>query len=711
VEILAAIALFFIALVPSWLLLLWLAYRLRSVRAQVSALEDRLARVEDQKPRSAPPEPPAPAPAPSTAVPINPPASVPAAPTRPILPPPVPLSASTARSNEPESLERRIGGQWLLYIGVFAILIALAYFEKLAFESAYLGETARVVQGGIAGLLLVYGGVRFARRGYEGYGRAISGTGIAALYVSIYASFNFYHLIGQSTAFVLMLVLTAAAAALSYRERSQGLAILAVGGGYLTPFLLPGATDAQVALFGYDAILAAGASALAARRTWPLLYATSYVATLVTVAAWADRFYTPEKYLRTELFLTLFCVLFVWMLRRCRLRGSGAEQLAWLVLLTAPLAYYIASVAILIQHSTPLLVWLVALAAVGAAVAVRQSAGWGLVVAVAVLAPLLAWSDWPAARSHLIDGSTAVAGIYLLAFAAQLRLARTPHEVSPAEVFWLHLNGLGTFAAVYLLLLYDHLAFTAVAAALFAVWQAGVALAIRRDAPEHALHFGALGFTLTAIAIALEFDGPAVTIGWGAEGLAIVALGLRAQRGWLRGAGLVLFGIAFVRAASLLTSTPIVSQTPLFNPRTACAVVLVAIAYVIALLHRDRADARPIRTTFVLLAQVLTLLWLTSEIHLYWWAAESARTRELMLSVTWGAYATVLVVIGLRRRFAPLRIFAIVVLAMTIVKVFAIDLAELQRVYRVASILVLGILLLLTSYLYQRSRDEAKPRI
>jgi uncharacterized membrane protein len=48
---------------------------------------------------------------------------------------------------------------------------------------------------------------------------------------------------------------------------------------------------------------------------------------------------------------------------------------------------------------------------------------------------------------------------------------------------------------------------------------------------------------------------------------------------------------------------------------------------------------------------------------------------------------------------------------MTIVKVFAIDLAELQRVYRVASILVLGILLLLTSYLYQRSRDEAKPRI
>jgi len=47
---------------------------------------------------------------------------------------------------------------------------------------------------------------------------------------------------------------------------------------------------------------------------------------------------------------------------------------------------------------------------------------------------------------------------------------------------------------------------------------------------------------------------------------------------------------------------------------------------------------------------------------------------------------------------------AIVVFAVTIFKVFALDMAQLDRIYRVSSVIGLGILLLLTSYLYNRSR-------
>jgi uncharacterized membrane protein len=167
----------------------------------------------------------------------------------------------------------------------------------------------------------------------------------------------------------------------------------------------------------------------------------------------------------------------------------------------------------------------------------------------------------------------------------------------------------------------------------------------------------------------------------------------------------VLFAIAFVRAMSLLTATPVVGQAVVFNRRAACALFLVALAYAIAaLLKKSGTDRGWLATTSILAAQLLTLLWLTSEIRAYWSARQEALTRELMLSVTWAAYATVLVVVGLRRRFAPLRIFAMVVLAITIVKVFVVDLAQLQRVYRVASVVGLGVMLLLTSYLYQKSR-------
>jgi uncharacterized membrane protein len=48
------------------------------------------------------------------------------------------------------------------------------------------------------------------------------------------------------------------------------------------------------------------------------------------------------------------------------------------------------------------------------------------------------------------------------------------------------------------------------------------------------------------------------------------------------------------------------------------------------------------------------------------------------------------------------------VFAVTIVKVFAIDLAELDRIYRVLSIIGLGLTLLLTSYLYQKLNADAE---
>ena len=60
----------------------------------------------------------------------------------------------------------------------------------------------------------------------------------------------------------------------------------------------------------------------------------------------------------------------------------------------------------------------------------------------------------------------------------------------------------------------------------------------------------------------------------------------------------------------------------------------------------------------------------------------------------------------MRTRYAPIRYFAMAVFAVTIVKVFVVDLAELDRIYRVLSIIGLGLTLLLTSYLYQRLNAE-----
>lgn len=650
-----------------------------------------------------------------------------AAPMPPLAPaPPAPAPSAALASSAPsaplpsppaaESLEERIGSRWLLYIGVVAIVIGAAYFEKLAIDYGWIGEGARVIQGAVVGMALIAAGLQFTRRGYSFYGQVVAGGGGAILYLSTYAAFNFYALIGRPTAFTLMVAVTVLIAWLADRQRSQGLALFAVGGGFATPFLLPGTADAQIALFTYDAILIGGTAVLAHRRTWPFVNLVSYLFALLTVAAWADRFYTPAKYLRTEIYLTVYCAMFLYIARQCRRAATDAGKLVWLMLCTAPAAYYLASLAILIEHDTALLVWLVLLMLAGAA-GTRRDPGVGFAVWVAVALPLVIWCSNDGALAFRREGLIALAAVYLIALAAELEgtvFGDEPRPPRGADIASVHLNPLVMYAGAYVLLLPVSVETTGHLAAGVAVWNAALAGALWSRRTNLAVHFLAVSFTLVAIAIGLLYNGTAVTAGWAVEGALVIVLAIRQRLAWMRVAGVVLFAIAVLQSIDLLLSPAPAGQVLLMNPRAACAALIVGLCYAMAWFERSDA-AIPSRRAGIgaalLTAQLVTLVALTGEINAFWAVRNGHLERELSLSVTWGLYGTALVVVGLARDYAPLRYFAIGVLALTIAKVFAVDMSELERIYRVGSVVVLGVLLLLTSYLYSRSRKTIDDRI
>src|SRR6185436_16991353 len=150
----------------------------------------------------------------------------------------------------------------------------------------WINEPVRVGLGVIAGMALVWAGHRFVRSGYRAYGQILTGGGLAVMYLAIYAAFSYYELIGQTPAFVLLVAVTVGAAWLADRQNALGLALMAVGGGFATPFLVGSGTDAQVTLFSYDALLVVGTLYLANRQGWPSLNALSYFFTVFTIAAW-----------------------------------------------------------------------------------------------------------------------------------------------------------------------------------------------------------------------------------------------------------------------------------------------------------------------------------------------------------------------------------------------------------------------------------------
>lgn len=657
----------------------WL--RVDEMSADIAALRVRIETLEQPRVRRRRRA----APAPRTAAP-SPPLTDALPPIAPAASLPRSTAAADERASDHMALETRIGSRWLLYVGVVAIVIGVSYFEKLAIENHWISATARVLQGAVAGTLMIAAGVRFVRKGYALYGQILSGCGVAILYVSTYAAFTFYHLIDQPVAFALMVAVTAIAADLADRQRSQGLALVAVGGGFATPFLLPASADAEAALFGYDTILIAGTMFLARRRDWPALNVVSYGFTVVTFLSWCAAFYTPAKYLPTEVFLTIFCAMFLAILRRARRSSQPSARAERAILWTAPAGYYLASIAILFDHSIALLVYVIVFSLAGVIVSARTGSVWRLAFWMAAAFPLLLWSDLHGVRSCVAGGLATWMAVYVLnlagLFEATLYKSR---RFAAADTVLLHLNGLGCYVGACLLIdpLYPH-ASAALAAAL-ALGHGIAAVPLARRFRDEALHVGALAFTLLAIAIARQFDGAAFIAAAAAEGTAIIWLGLRERREWLRAGGVVLFAVATVNLIDLLFSEPPIGQLLLINRRALCGAFVVALTYALTFAHQ-RADGTSRRRVEVgvglLIATLLLLAVASSEIVAYW-LLHAAPPFEPASQVIVASLATgaAIVWLGLRRRQEWLRACGGAVVALAVFSLLSIQLQAVPPGY------------------------------
>jgi uncharacterized membrane protein len=221
---------------------------------------------------------------------------------------PAPAAAAVAKAWG--DLESLIGGRWFNWLGIIAVIVGTSFFLKYAFDRQWIGPTGRVLLGSVAGCALLALAERLRLRGYQAYAHVLSGGGIVILYLSVYASFDFYHLVGQPIAFALMALVTATAVILAARYDAYAIAVLGLVGGFMTPKLLAANVDNEVGLFGYVALLNAGVLALAYFKRWRSLNYLAFAATWIMFAGWAIIFYKPAKLWLTLFFLTLFFVMF-----------------------------------------------------------------------------------------------------------------------------------------------------------------------------------------------------------------------------------------------------------------------------------------------------------------------------------------------------------------------------------------------------------------
>jgi uncharacterized membrane protein len=611
--------------------LLTLGDRLSNLERRLQTLEKSLSSQESgssQESKPAPaqfvPAPPPLSPVTTTAQSSPPPPPLPR-PSHPreVFPPPQinmfaapPLHSSKPKSSSSLDLETLIGGRWLNRIGIVAIIGAVTFFLKYAFDNNWIGPSGRVAIGILLGAAMLPWSQWLLKRGYSYFSEGIAGLGAAVMYLSIWAGCQYYKLFSLDVGFYAMIVVTAGMGAVALGRNSQRIALLSLFGGFLTPILVSEGKDAQVVLFTYLLILGAGLLVIELRRDWRWLTPISFLLSQFYFWGWYSEFYRPDKLERTVIFASLFFFLYAALPVIRVVRFSGLRELDVLVVLANSFAYLGALYVML----------------------------------------------WPKDRWPLT--------LMVLALsAAHVVVARL---VPPPKT---------------------------------------------GESPLARLLFAGLALTFATLAIPIRLDGKWITLAFAVEGAILVWTGFRSMTGLLRAGGYFLLALAAAR----LLIFPLPAQQFLFNQRFAAYAVLIICFGVVVYAAREQAsfvsgEELSALGVFAVAINVFALIALSLELWDHFGShaglgIDSGLAQHLALSLLWTAYASVLIAVGVKRESALLRWQALVLFGLVVVKVFIYDSSFLERFYRIVSFFILGLVLLVVSFLYQRrvARERSSP--
>ena len=103
----------------------------------------------------------------------------------------------------------------------------------------------------------------------------------------------------------------------------------------------------------------------------------------------------------------------------------------------------------------------------------------------------------------------------------------------------------------------------------------------------------------------------------------------------------------------------------------------------------------------------VTLVWITSSELITWMdMLHSPQTDKLALSILWGISSLVLIALGIRSKKKHLRIGAIILFAVTLIKLLLYDLSHMDTIAKTIVFVALGLLLLVISFLYNKYKDD-----
>ena len=141
--------------------------------------------------------------------------------------------------HENENREFIMASNWLIRFGMLVLVLGLGFFVKYSIDQGWLSPQIRILGTTLVGLVMYFAGLRLWHTAMNLLGQALIAGSTCVLYFSAYGASRLYTLIPQEwglawcCAVTILLVLTA------ILRESRLIAVLGMFGAYLTPYFFP----------------------------------------------------------------------------------------------------------------------------------------------------------------------------------------------------------------------------------------------------------------------------------------------------------------------------------------------------------------------------------------------------------------------------------------------------------------------------------------
>ena len=253
------------------------------------------------------------------------------------------------------NFEKYIGENLFGKIGILIFIIGIGFFVKYAIDQNWINETARTLMGYAVGAGMLVLAERLHKR-YHTFSSLLAGGAFGIYYLITAIAFHYYALFSHTMAFVILCATTIFMSAVSVLYDRKELAVTALVGGFIAPFIISTDSSSIISLQIYITILNIGMFCLAMYKKWAILPMVSFGFTYIilwgttALGSFSDS-EAVTTYPTLFAFATLFYVIFllpvVFILRT---QYGENTRLGLLGIITANSFMYLIYGDFLLQH-------------------------------------------------------------------------------------------------------------------------------------------------------------------------------------------------------------------------------------------------------------------------------------------------------------------------------------------------------------------------